>query len=111
MAIHEQLEKLGYKPEDIDIVVFTHLHWDHMFYVESSRMRHSSLMKESGSLQTIRFAVLQIIRTPCPWHYRPFEGLEFTTVSGETEIMPGVRVLKHLAIHPDIYQLKSIQKR
>ena len=23
--------------------------------------------------------------------------------------MPGVRVLKHLAIHPDIYQLKSIQ--
>ena len=34
LAIHKQLEKLGYKPEDIGVVVFTHLHWDHMFYME-----------------------------------------------------------------------------
>lgn len=31
MAIADQLAKIGYKPEDIDIVVFTHLHWDHCF--------------------------------------------------------------------------------
>lgn len=34
MAIAEQLAKIGYTPEDIDIVVFTHLHWDHCFYME-----------------------------------------------------------------------------
>ena len=34
MAIAEQLAKLGYQPEDIGIVVFTHLHWDHCFYME-----------------------------------------------------------------------------
>lgn len=33
-AIHEQLEKLGIKCEDIDIVIFTHMHWDHMFYLD-----------------------------------------------------------------------------
>ena len=34
MAIADQLAKIGYKPEDIDIVVFTHLHWDHCFYMD-----------------------------------------------------------------------------
>ena len=34
MSIVEQLAALGYKPEEIDIVVFTHLHWDHCFYME-----------------------------------------------------------------------------
>ena len=34
MSIVEQLAKLGYRPEDVGIVVFTHLHWDHCFYME-----------------------------------------------------------------------------
>lgn len=38
MSIVEQLAALGYKPEEIDIVVFTHLHWDHCFYMENLQM-------------------------------------------------------------------------
>lgn len=29
-AIHEQLDKLGFKPEDIDYLIFSHLHSDHV---------------------------------------------------------------------------------
>ncbi|HHU91231.1 MAG TPA: N-acyl homoserine lactonase family protein [Clostridiaceae bacterium] len=101
MAIHEQLEKLGYKPEDIDIVVFTHLHWDHMFYVE--KFKNATLIAHEREWE---FA-----NNPIPLYYksyehpalgitRPFEGLEFTTVSGETEIMPGVRVFETFGHSP-----------
>ena len=33
-AIHDQLAKLGIAPDDIDIIVFTHLHWDHCYNVK-----------------------------------------------------------------------------
>ena len=32
--IESRLAQMGYKPEDVDIVLFTHLHWDHVFYIE-----------------------------------------------------------------------------
>lgn len=32
--IESRLAQCGYKPEDVDIVLFTHLHWDHVFYIE-----------------------------------------------------------------------------
>jgi len=32
--IASRLAQVGYKPEDVDIVIFTHLHWDHVFYLE-----------------------------------------------------------------------------
>ena len=32
--IESRLAQAGYKPEDVDIVIFTHLHWDHVFYIE-----------------------------------------------------------------------------
>ncbi|MCY4060860.1 MAG: MBL fold metallo-hydrolase [Chloroflexi bacterium] len=28
-ARHEQLESLGIRTDDIDTIIFTHLHWDH----------------------------------------------------------------------------------
>ena len=33
--IESRLAQVGYKPSDVDIVLFTHLHWDHVFYLES----------------------------------------------------------------------------
>lgn len=32
--IVSRLNQLGYQPEDVDVVIFTHLHWDHVFYLE-----------------------------------------------------------------------------
>ncbi len=101
MAIHEQLEKLGYKPEDIDIVVFTHLHWDHMFYME--KFTNATLVAHE---REVEFAF-----NPIPLYYksyehpalgitRPFEGKTFKTVKGEEEIMPGVRVFESFGHSP-----------
>lgn len=95
MAIHEQLAGIGLRPEDIDIVVLTHMHWDHMFYLEKfAAARIVAHEKEYA------FAL-----NPIPLYYksyehpslgitRPFEGLTIETVRGETEIMPGVRVFE-----------------
>jgi len=101
MAIHEQLEKLGYKPEDIDVVIFTHLHWDHMFNME--KFKNAEFIAHE---REVEFAY-----NPIPLYYksyehpalgitRPFEGLKFTTVKGETEIMPGIRVFESFGHSP-----------
>ena len=95
MAIHEQLQKIGYKPEDIDIVVFTHMHWDHIFYMD----------KFAGAELIAHEKELAFAYDPIPLYYksyehpalgivRPFEGLPIKTVSGEQEIIPGVRVFE-----------------
>lgn len=95
MSIMEQLGKAGYRPEDIDIVVFTHLHWDHCFYME--RFTNASFYVNQKEYE---FAM-----NPIPLYYksyeapqlgitRPFEGIEMKLVNGETEIMPGVRVFE-----------------
>jgi len=82
--IDERLRELGIGPDDIDAVVFTHLHWDHCsnmklfrnakFYVHSTELRfaldpHILYLK---SYESKRLGI-----SP------PFEGIEFEEVSGE----------------------------
>lgn len=95
MSIVDQLAKINYKPEDIEIVVFTHLHWDHMYYMEKFTNAEFFVHEKEYA-----FAL-----DPIPLYYksyehpalglvRPFEGMEMHPVSGETEIMKGVRVFE-----------------
>jgi N-acyl homoserine lactone hydrolase len=115
-AIHEQLAKIGYKPEDIDIVVFTHLHWDHCFYMD----------KFTNAEYIVNDTEYVFAMAPIPLYYksyeapqlgitRPFEGLKFTLVSGEQEIIPGIRVFEtpghspgHMSVEVDTKQGKYI---
>jgi len=93
MSIVEQLNALGLSPQDIDIVIFTHLHWDHCYY-----MSEFTSAKFYVNRKEYEFA-----HDPIPLYYksyeapqlgivRPFEGMEMELVEGETEIVPGVRV-------------------
>ena len=93
MSIVEQLAKLGYRPEDVGIVVFTHLHWDHCFYME----------KFTNAKFYVHEAEYRFAMDPIPLYYksyeapqlgitRPFEGLAFHLTHDGDEIMPGVRV-------------------
>lgn len=112
MAIHQQLEKIGYKPEDIDIVVFTHMHWDHIYYMDKfTRAKFIAHETEYA------FAL-----DPIPLYYksyehpalglvRPFEGIKVTTIKGDAEIAPGVRVFEtpghspgHMSVEVDTKQ-------
>lgn len=100
-SILERLAESGYKPDDIDIIVLTHMHWDHVYYLD--QFKNAQIIVNETEYQ---FAL-----NPIPLYYksyehpnlyqhaeekivRPFEGLAVTTVTGETEIMPGVRVFE-----------------
>lgn len=95
MSVIDQLAKLGIKPEDIDIVILTHLHWDHIYY-----MNLFTNAKFYANKKEYEFAL-----DPIPLYYksyehpslgivRPFEGLEINTTEGDAEIIPGIRVFE-----------------
>ncbi len=87
------LQKLGVSPDDVDICIFTHLHWD-----------HTSCMKQFRKARYIVSAVeVAWAFNPLPLYYRsyespilgieaPFVGCSFEVLEGEAEIVPGVRV-------------------
>jgi glyoxylase-like metal-dependent hydrolase (beta-lactamase superfamily II) len=101
LSIIDQLGHLGYKPGDVEIVVFTHLHWDHIYYMD--RFTRAVFYANETEYQ---FAL-----NPIPLYYksyehpklyedtkekivRPFEGIPIKTVRGETEIIQGIRVFE-----------------
>ncbi len=57
---------LGYKPEEIDIVVFTHLHWDHCFYMEKFTNAEFYVNKKE-----YEFAM-----NPIPLYFKSYEAPE-----------------------------------
>ena len=92
-AIHEQLAALGIGVDEIDTIIFTHLHWDHCFNV-----RRFAKARLFVSEIEYRFAL-----DPIPFYWSsyeapalgigcPFEGCKFNLVKGEEEIAEGVRV-------------------
>jgi len=101
MAIHEQLAKLGYSPEDIDVVVFTHMHWDHVFYME--KFVNAEFVAHEREIEFAFNPIALYYKSyehPALGITRPFEGVDFTRVRGETEIMPGVRVFETFGHSP-----------
>jgi N-acyl homoserine lactone hydrolase len=86
-TLEEAYKGLGISPEEIEIVILTHLHADH------SRLAH-------------RFSKARCLVQKSEWDYamhphqfdihlyekKHFEGLNIETISGETEIVPGVTV-------------------
>ncbi len=115
-AIYEQLEKLNIPLESIDVILFTHMHWDHIFYMD--RFTNARFVAHE---REYAFAL-----DPIPLYYksyehpflgivRPFEGLKIETISGETEIVPGVRCFEtfghspgHMSVEVDTLNGKYI---
>lgn len=101
MSIIDQLAKLNVAPEDIGTIIFTHLHWDHMYYME--KFTRATLYVHA---KEYAFAL-----DPIPLYYksyehpalgitRPFEGLHFELVEGDVEITPGVRTFETFGHSP-----------
>lgn len=100
-AIYEQFERLGIPCEDVDYVIFTHMHWDHIFYMD--RFTHARFIAHQ---REYAFAL-----DPIPLYYksyehpflgvkRPFEGINVETIEGETEIVDGVRCFETFGHSP-----------
>jgi len=84
----EALSSLGLKPEDIDIVIHTQLHWDHVG--NTARCAKAKLI--------VHEAELAFARNPHPYlpgPYQPelYRDLNFQTVRGGEEIAEGVKLL------------------
>jgi glyoxylase-like metal-dependent hydrolase (beta-lactamase superfamily II) len=90
--VHEHLkQKLGVDPDEIDAIVFTHLHWDHV-----------QNMKEFKNARYIApKAEIEMAYNPLPLYYRTYEspvlgiepaynGCAFEMIDKETEVLPGI---------------------
>jgi N-acyl homoserine lactone hydrolase len=93
-SICERLGALGIKPEDIEVVVFTHLHWDHC----------ANMKRFTKAQYIVHEAELEFAMNPIPPYYRsyeapitgyeaPFHGVSFKTISNDYEVIPGVIVI------------------
>jgi glyoxylase-like metal-dependent hydrolase (beta-lactamase superfamily II) len=79
----------------VDLVILTHLHWDHCFHLD--RFRKATIMVHERERL---FAF-----DPIPIYYksyehpfigvtRPFEGIKLTDVTGDASPVPGVTILE-----------------
>jgi glyoxylase-like metal-dependent hydrolase (beta-lactamase superfamily II) len=91
--VHEALELMHVSPDEIELIVFTHLHWDHCHNM--GKFKNATYIAHE---EEVAFA-----HDPLPPYYRsyespvwnisaPFVGKKIETVSGEQEIIPGLRV-------------------
>ena len=100
--IESRLAQCGYKPSDVDIVIFTHLHWDHVFYIEKFTKARFICSRTEW----------EYAHDPIPLHYKSYErpiiakdgdvivapfdqpGIpeRFEFIDGECEIVPGISV-------------------
>ena len=87
-TIVQGLAKLGLKPEDIDILIPTHLHHDHIAHARDfPRARVVVQRKE-----------LEFARNPHPMFSRVYipehiEGLKFDVIEGDEQVVEGVDIL------------------
>jgi len=99
--IQKALNKFGLSPKDIEIVIFTHLHWDHCFNLD-----HFSKATFMVQRSEMGYAV-----SPLPTDKKPYSvgipGVQppwmkvfgnIKLIDGDHEIVPGIRVL-HLPGH------------
>ena len=82
------LSKLGLSFGDIDLVILTHLHWDHV--AQASRFPNARFL--------IQRSELEFAQNPHPsvtWAYCKefFDGLNFEVINGDTKICEEVSVI------------------
>ena len=94
-AMPQAVRKAGYKVEDVTKIIFTHMHWDHTFYMKD-------FVNATYYAQRIEY---EFALHPIPVYYKsyeyewlnleaPFIGCEdrFVLLDGEAQIVPGIRV-------------------
>jgi len=116
LAIHEQIETLGISCEQIELIVLTHMHWDHVYNIE----------KFQGARVVANETEYRFALEPIPLYHKsyehpslgiraPWDGMKIETVSGETQIAPGIVVFEtpghspgHMSVEVDTKNGKYI---
>ncbi len=88
-SLEENLSRLGLTPADIDIVIITHLHFDH--FANTRKVLSARVIVQKKELE---FAL-----HPHPFFARSFQKepwfdqVKFVKVDGDKEIVPGIKVI------------------
>ena len=87
MEFEEALQTVNLKPDEVDIIIQTHLHNDHC----------ENTYKCTNAKVYVQKTELDFFRSPHPIDHRYYSDLldesEVVTVEGDREIVPGIRVL------------------
>ena len=99
--INGALSQVGLSPKDIDVIIFTHLHWDHCFNLEQFSASTFLVQQEE-----LRYAV-----TPLPADRKAYEAYipgiqppwmsvfgKIIPLNGDQQVLPGIQVI-HLPGH------------
>lgn len=87
-TFEEALAKQGLKPADIDIVIHTHLHYDHC--ANTGKCTNAKVIVQEDE---IRFALAPHPLFAGMYFRHLIKDLKFQTVKGDTEVVDGVKVL------------------
>jgi N-acyl homoserine lactone hydrolase len=93
-AIYEQLARVGVGCDEIDMILFTHLHWDHCYNLE--KFPRARLFV---SEREYRFAMDPIgmywnsYESPQTGLNPAYRSRNFNLVNGEAEILEGIRMI------------------
>lgn len=88
------LSRIGVRPEDIDTVILSHLHWDHA--------SNNGLFKDATFL--VQKKELEYASSPLPVHLKGYEapqlgmhphylGVKYAVIDGDYEVVPGVSTI------------------
>ena len=97
-TFEEGLERWGLTPQDIDIVIHTHLHNDHC----------ENDYKCENAVFYVHAKELERVHNPHPLDFRYLEDYiidveeagQISTITEDTEILPGIKVM-HTPVHTD----------
>jgi N-acyl homoserine lactone hydrolase len=94
--LESALKKVGLRPDDIDIVIFTHLHWDHSFNTEKLTKAKFLVQKKElqyavNPLPADRTAYQVGITGIRPAWMSVFDRIK--ALEGETEVVPGINIV------------------
>ena len=89
-TVEEGLGKLGLKPDDIDIVILTHLHQDHIAF--ASKYTRANFIVQKAELDFALNPHPMAVKLTS-FDKRQFENLNLEVIEGDKEIIDGVRVM------------------
>ena len=88
MSFDEALAKVGLKPEDVDIVIQTHLDWDHC--ANTQRCKNARVLVQEDEL---RFALAPHPLTGLSYKKDLLIGVNFQLINGYYEVAPGIELI------------------
>lgn len=108
--LDDALAELGHTADDIRWVINTHLHFDHAggnTYKDPAGAVHRSFPQARYVVQQgeLAFARRTNERTAASYLAPNFDGIDFTLITGETEVLPGIRCLPtpgHVPFHQSV---------